>query len=319
MHPSAVGLEAGQEIQVKYFGRDSVSGAVRLSRKVLMAGAASAVKQLRSSIAANKLVRLKEVEEDKQTRAGSTFRLEDHPAFLAKGTSTSEDASTDSLDEASDRLGSLSNPVLTQSDLLTSVQTEPVMSTEQEDLSSTETTSVDEKDMNLEGLLAHDQWSYEKEQQQQPRVTSDQGLMSSTSSKQKNVFTNLILNPFSSKTAVTMADLIGSMKVKGDSKQKGVVFEPSLEGRGGGARPLPTSLRSEVKTRMHYHLSSKAGNEHPLTIRMRNLDYIRGKEQARERIFSEFQINIMAREYKRIKSDYAEAKALLDQVRRYFS
>lgn len=34
-HPSALGLEVGQEIQVKYFGRDPVSGFMRLSRKVL--------------------------------------------------------------------------------------------------------------------------------------------------------------------------------------------------------------------------------------------------------------------------------------------
>ncbi|CAH1972510.1 unnamed protein product [Acanthoscelides obtectus] len=36
-HPSALGLEVGQEIQVKYFGRDPVSGLMRLSRKVLQA------------------------------------------------------------------------------------------------------------------------------------------------------------------------------------------------------------------------------------------------------------------------------------------
>ncbi|XP_031833675.2 polyribonucleotide nucleotidyltransferase 1 [Nomia melanderi] len=34
-HPSALGFEVGQEIQVKYFGRDPVNGQVRLSRKVL--------------------------------------------------------------------------------------------------------------------------------------------------------------------------------------------------------------------------------------------------------------------------------------------
>lgn len=34
-HPSALGLEVGQEIKVKYFGRDPVSGFMRLSRKVL--------------------------------------------------------------------------------------------------------------------------------------------------------------------------------------------------------------------------------------------------------------------------------------------
>ncbi|XP_076234123.1 polyribonucleotide nucleotidyltransferase 1 [Calliopsis andreniformis] len=34
-HPSALGLEVGQEIEVKYFGRDPVNGHIRLSRKVL--------------------------------------------------------------------------------------------------------------------------------------------------------------------------------------------------------------------------------------------------------------------------------------------
>ncbi|KAK9872482.1 hypothetical protein WA026_017950 [Henosepilachna vigintioctopunctata] len=34
-HPSALDLKVGQEIQIKYFGRDPVSGLMRLSRKVL--------------------------------------------------------------------------------------------------------------------------------------------------------------------------------------------------------------------------------------------------------------------------------------------
>ncbi|KAJ8674271.1 hypothetical protein QAD02_005533 [Eretmocerus hayati] len=34
-HPSVLGFEVGQEIQVKYFGRDPVSGNMRISRKVL--------------------------------------------------------------------------------------------------------------------------------------------------------------------------------------------------------------------------------------------------------------------------------------------
>lgn len=34
-HPSALGLEIGQELQVQYFGRDQSSGDIRLSRKVL--------------------------------------------------------------------------------------------------------------------------------------------------------------------------------------------------------------------------------------------------------------------------------------------
>jgi len=45
-HPSALGLEVGQEISVKYFGRDPVSGRMRLSRKVLQALASSTVRNL---------------------------------------------------------------------------------------------------------------------------------------------------------------------------------------------------------------------------------------------------------------------------------
>ncbi|KAK7807275.1 hypothetical protein U0070_016647 [Myodes glareolus] len=51
-HPTALGLEVGQEIQVKYFGRDPADGRMRLSRKVLQSPAITAVKTLndRSSI-----------------------------------------------------------------------------------------------------------------------------------------------------------------------------------------------------------------------------------------------------------------------------
>lgn len=42
-HPSALGLEVGQEIQVKYFGRDPASGQVRLSRKAVTTMQAAAV------------------------------------------------------------------------------------------------------------------------------------------------------------------------------------------------------------------------------------------------------------------------------------
>lgn len=45
-HPSALGLEVGQEISVKYFGRDPVSGMIRLSRKVLQSPASAGVKSL---------------------------------------------------------------------------------------------------------------------------------------------------------------------------------------------------------------------------------------------------------------------------------
>lgn len=42
-HPSALNLETGQELQVKYFGRDPVSGSMRLSRKVLQGVASELV------------------------------------------------------------------------------------------------------------------------------------------------------------------------------------------------------------------------------------------------------------------------------------
>uniref|UniRef100_A0A9J7ZJA2 polyribonucleotide nucleotidyltransferase n=1 Tax=Cyprinus carpio carpio TaxID=630221 RepID=A0A9J7ZJA2_CYPCA len=45
-HPSALGLEVGQQIQVKYFGRDPTDGRMRLSRKVLQSPAAAAVRTL---------------------------------------------------------------------------------------------------------------------------------------------------------------------------------------------------------------------------------------------------------------------------------
>nr|XP_053626356.1 polyribonucleotide nucleotidyltransferase 1, mitochondrial-like [Cherax quadricarinatus] len=40
-HPSALGLEVGQQIKVKYFGHDPASGQMRLSRKALQASAAA--------------------------------------------------------------------------------------------------------------------------------------------------------------------------------------------------------------------------------------------------------------------------------------
>ncbi|XP_072929700.1 polyribonucleotide nucleotidyltransferase 1, mitochondrial isoform X4 [Epargyreus clarus] len=49
MHPSVLGLEVGSEIQVKYFGRDPVSGQVRLSRKVLTSPPPGIVRKLDKS------------------------------------------------------------------------------------------------------------------------------------------------------------------------------------------------------------------------------------------------------------------------------
>ncbi|XP_038065910.1 polyribonucleotide nucleotidyltransferase 1, mitochondrial-like [Patiria miniata] len=45
-HPSALGFEVGQEISVKYFGRDPVSGKMRLSRKALLAPASAVIRNL---------------------------------------------------------------------------------------------------------------------------------------------------------------------------------------------------------------------------------------------------------------------------------
>ncbi|KAJ8387324.1 hypothetical protein AAFF_G00158200 [Aldrovandia affinis] len=45
-HPSALGLEVGQQIQIKYFGRDPTDGRMRLSRKVLLSPVATLVKTL---------------------------------------------------------------------------------------------------------------------------------------------------------------------------------------------------------------------------------------------------------------------------------
>ncbi|XP_046402269.1 polyribonucleotide nucleotidyltransferase 1, mitochondrial [Ischnura elegans] len=45
-HPEALGLAVGQEIKVKYFGRDPVSGLMRLSRKVLQGPASAMVRNL---------------------------------------------------------------------------------------------------------------------------------------------------------------------------------------------------------------------------------------------------------------------------------
>ncbi|XP_064600913.1 polyribonucleotide nucleotidyltransferase 1, mitochondrial-like [Liolophura sinensis] len=43
-HPSALGFEVGQEITAKYFGRDPVSGRIRLSRKVLFSPATTVIR-----------------------------------------------------------------------------------------------------------------------------------------------------------------------------------------------------------------------------------------------------------------------------------
>ena len=49
-HPLALGLKVDDEIQVKYFGRDPVSGFMRLSRKVLQSTASTVIKNLDKSV-----------------------------------------------------------------------------------------------------------------------------------------------------------------------------------------------------------------------------------------------------------------------------
>lgn len=45
-HPSALGLQEGQEVKVKYFGRDPVNGRMRLSRKALHGPASSVLRNI---------------------------------------------------------------------------------------------------------------------------------------------------------------------------------------------------------------------------------------------------------------------------------
>ena len=45
-HPSALGMEVGKEIAVKYFGRDPATGSMRLSRKALSTPAATVLNTL---------------------------------------------------------------------------------------------------------------------------------------------------------------------------------------------------------------------------------------------------------------------------------
>lgn len=66
-HPSALGLEVGHEIQVKYFGRDPVSGFMRLSRKVLQP-AARLIRSLNKSSSATAAKQADENESQEETQ-----------------------------------------------------------------------------------------------------------------------------------------------------------------------------------------------------------------------------------------------------------
>lgn len=48
-HPSVLGLKVGEELQVKYYGRDPATGQMRLSRKAIQISSAAAVKNLQDS------------------------------------------------------------------------------------------------------------------------------------------------------------------------------------------------------------------------------------------------------------------------------
>ncbi|OXB63047.1 hypothetical protein ASZ78_014814 [Callipepla squamata] len=68
-HPSALGLEVGQEIQVKYFGRDPTDGRMRLSRKVLQSPATTVLRTLtdKNSIVVGGEVELQSLQTDENT------------------------------------------------------------------------------------------------------------------------------------------------------------------------------------------------------------------------------------------------------------
>lgn len=69
-HASALGFTVGQEISVKYFGRDPVSGLMRLSRKVLQSPASARVKSLDRTISSSS-----SNEEDKNEKINEEIKL----------------------------------------------------------------------------------------------------------------------------------------------------------------------------------------------------------------------------------------------------
>ena len=295
MHPSATGLEAGQEIQVKYFGRDSVSGAVRLSRKVLMAATTTAVKQLRASVAAKK-------------EYNSYHEADDRPSVRKISPAAIKLDEVDLIFQP-DVNGEPSLPLVEPSEPTEPEHSLPVMSVEPISLAEP---AVDEKDMNLEGLLAHDRWSYEKE----PRV-SVQDNPDETKPIKASVFTRLM----AAKTTGSVADLIGTMKVSpgrrifhDKTKYKNASDFSDMVNREFEFRPgysSDTLVLSARKQRQINQMSSNDGSDdHVLIRRFRNM---RGWRNMK-RIFSDWQISIMSKEYRKIKSDYKKAQRLLDQV-----
>lgn len=70
-HASALGFTVGQEISVKYFGRDPVSGLMRLSRKVLQSPASARVKSLDRTISSSSSSN----EEDKNEKINEEIKL----------------------------------------------------------------------------------------------------------------------------------------------------------------------------------------------------------------------------------------------------
>jgi len=74
-HPSALNLKVGQDLQVKYFGRDPVSGQMRLSRKALTVSSTAAVRNLQRS-----MKRKDDQELSPQPDPGETVTR--HPTFV---------------------------------------------------------------------------------------------------------------------------------------------------------------------------------------------------------------------------------------------
>lgn len=72
VHPSALGFEIGQDLQVKYFGRDPVSGVMRLSRKVLQGPASMTVKNLSATRDTSVATSEKPKQESNQAVGGAT-------------------------------------------------------------------------------------------------------------------------------------------------------------------------------------------------------------------------------------------------------
>ncbi|XP_035687373.1 polyribonucleotide nucleotidyltransferase 1, mitochondrial-like [Branchiostoma floridae] len=112
-HPSALGFDVGQEMSVKYFGRDPATGMMRLSRKVLIAPASSVVKNLNltrtpaspwvtQTSSEQKEEENGEVKEEGEDRQNER-ELEEGHSEDRQNEKEKEDGHSDEVTEASDR------------------------------------------------------------------------------------------------------------------------------------------------------------------------------------------------------------------------